>query len=169
MPGRSIGLDERFDEAGGDSLAVLRLIAAAAERGIELSVAAIEAMGTIRKLAAAIDAGNEMRDSLTCKYLRERTLPLAADVAGDLKMDPNSPPQSVLVTGASGFLGSALLIELLKRAPDLQITCLVRGGSIERIAAAMQQHGTPATAQLNCLERPSQHLQSFAVAVQIPC
>ena len=33
----------------------------------------------------------------------------------------------VLVTGATGFLGSTLVVELLRRRPDVEVLCLVRG------------------------------------------
>jgi fatty acid CoA ligase FadD9 len=37
------------------------------------------------------------------------------------------PPQKVLLTGASGFLGRALIEALRRRLPEAELTCLVRG------------------------------------------
>jgi thioester reductase-like protein len=53
-------------------------------------------------------------------------LHLADDVRPSGEADPDSG--AVLVTGATGFLGSALVDEVLARHPDRPVYCIVRGG-----------------------------------------
>src|SRR6185437_12981595 len=54
------------------------------------------------------------------------------------------PPRTILLTGATGFLGSRLLCELLNRTAA-RVYCLVRGGdaavAVARVRAAVAAHG----------------------------
>jgi thioester reductase-like protein len=54
---------------------------------------------------------------------------LAADIEGFTPRTPVARATSVLLTGATGFVGSFLLRELL--ATDLTVYCLVRGDSVD--------------------------------------
>ncbi len=47
---------------------------------------------------------------------------------------------SVFLTGATGYFGAHILAELL-RTGTTQVTCLVRNGGVERVAAALTAHG----------------------------
>jgi acyl-CoA synthetase (AMP-forming)/AMP-acid ligase II len=53
----AVGLDEDFFDAGGDSLAVLRVVAAADESGLKLTAQDLYRLGTIRSCAAEAEAG----------------------------------------------------------------------------------------------------------------
>jgi len=53
----AIDLDEDFFDAGGDSLSVLRVVAAADQRGMKLTAQDVYRLGTIRACAAGADAG----------------------------------------------------------------------------------------------------------------
>jgi thioester reductase-like protein len=59
---------------------------------------------------------------------------------------PEQPPRTVLLTGATGFLGRHILAELLARA-SLQVICLVRApnatAGAERISSALADAGLP--------------------------
>ena len=51
--------------------------------------------------------------------------------------------REVLLTGATGFLGRFLLTDLLRRKPNLTVTCIVRaddsGHALARIQAALEE------------------------------
>lgn len=53
---------------------------------------------------------------------------------------PDSPPREILLTGATGFIGSYLLDELLAQT-DATIHCLLRSGGSERLQQALQAIG----------------------------
>jgi amino acid adenylation domain-containing protein len=53
----AVGLDEDFFDAGGDSLAVLRVVAAASQRGLNLTAQDLYRLGTVRACAAGVEAG----------------------------------------------------------------------------------------------------------------
>ena len=60
----------------------------------------------------------------------------------DAPVDPSSFGD-VLVTGATGFLGRFLVRDILRRSPDLTITCIVRaddsGHAFARVRAALEE------------------------------
>jgi thioester reductase-like protein len=74
------------------------------------------------------------------QLLRETPLPRAV---GDPAAGPRHPA-TVLITGATGFLGSRVLLELLRQT-EAEIVCLVRASGAraghERLAQAFVQHG----------------------------
>jgi amino acid adenylation domain-containing protein/thioester reductase-like protein len=115
-----------FFDLGGDSLAVVELVALARLEGIAISPEDVYAHPTIEALDAVVAAS------------RASVARPCADLVADVERDPAwrrlvarapaAPTRElgrVLVTGATGFLGRHVLAELLART-DAAITCLVR-------------------------------------------
>jgi acyl-CoA synthetase (AMP-forming)/AMP-acid ligase II/nucleoside-diphosphate-sugar epimerase len=99
-----IGHDEDFfTELGGDSLAVVALMAMASECGVALPADAIHRGRTVRGVQRLVNRSEAMSRN---ELQREVVLDLrfaTADAA---------PPRCILLTGATGFLGTALMNEL---------------------------------------------------------
>lgn len=150
-----IGLDDDFFERGGDSLAVLRAAALAEARGLELSPAQLIRDRTLAAITRTNGSAtpetwggmatralrDEVRDCLRRLALEDRAYALATARSC-------ASPRTILLTGATGFLGSRLLCELLMRT-KAHIFCLVRaegeGEGLARISAAVERHGLPLT------------------------
>ncbi|PRX96570.1 non-ribosomal peptide synthetase [Allonocardiopsis opalescens] len=137
-----IGVRTDFARAGGDSLASLRVVAKAAEAGIAIRPGDILRSRTVEALARLVDEGAERRTPAAL---------LRADAVLDRPVRPvraaRTRPRRALLTGATGFVGSFLLRELIDRT-GLEVVCLVRGADAdagrERLAANFRRLGIPA-------------------------
>ncbi len=138
--------DAQFTDLGGDSLSALTfanllhdifdvdvpvgvIVSPASDlAAIAAYVDAERAGGAKRPTYAAVhgrDATEVHASDLTLdKFLDEATLSVAASLPG-----PNSEIRTVLLTGATGFLGRYLALEWLERMDmvDGKVICLVRG------------------------------------------
>jgi len=129
FPTRAVDVRDDFFACGGNSLLAVRLVAKLAERaGRQLPLPVLFAEPTIAGIAASLDRDGE---------------PIPATVsapaiawADECRLDPaivpakplgpvTSPVREVLLTGATGFLGTFLLDELLRQT-ESRIWCLVR-------------------------------------------
>ncbi|MER6912070.1 thioester reductase domain-containing protein [Streptomyces sp. NPDC000594] len=145
-----VGAEEDLFALGGDSLLLARLLLRMdREWGVRLSPAAFDASPTVRALAALVDAAGEPAPAAGAAADR------AADLTADARLDPAitpapvvlpvvTDPGEVLLTGATGFLGTFLLSELL-RTTDATVHCLVRaphrGAGADRLRAALDGYG----------------------------
>lgn len=146
--GRQIGLDDDFFAFGGDSLAVLQAVTAAEKRGLAVPIGLMIANPTVRALASRLHAHSEDTKS------DGRS---AEGFAADFELTPEwrkkvsvaalLPPSAdgrIFITGATGFLGSHLLAQLLLLT-DRSITVLVRAASADaglaRVMRACQKYG----------------------------
>ena len=115
-----------FLEQGGDSLGVLQVAAASHARGLTLRPSLVADGLTVAEIAARLRAGPEP-DALPAAFLEGEAR------AGLARLPPPVPgrgrhsavPRRVMLTGATGFLGSRLLPELLART-SAEVYCLVR-------------------------------------------
>ncbi len=132
---RGIGREDDFFRLGGNSLLAARLQALLREHAdLEISTSTLYANPTIAGLASsgddtAISAALALADSGVA--LTEPIAPVVA--AGDSTALPH-----VLLTGATGFLGSYLLASLLPKAG--KVTCIVRGTTIDEARASLRLH-----------------------------
>ncbi|WP_441249421.1 non-ribosomal peptide synthetase [Kitasatospora sp. McL0602] len=117
------GPDADFYALGGSSLTLQRLSAALHRTlGLRIAPRQLAAAATLREQAALLSHGGAGP--------ADRTL-LLADLTrtADLRPAPGPPPtgepRTVLLTGATGFVGAQLLAELLDRT-DAVVHCLVR-------------------------------------------
>ncbi len=105
---QGIGRDESFFHVGGNSLLAVRLQFALRERlGLEFTLSEFYARPTIE----ALTAGD--RTAHVQEAVRDATT--GVTVAEPATAPARMPPRSVLLTGASGFLGIFLLAELTRR------------------------------------------------------
>lgn len=145
----AIGADDNFFDIGGHSLLAARLAEAIGQRlGVKTYVRDIYEFPTVaaltRELAQRSGQAQPELDSEPVRALQED-----AKLPPDVQINPHFEPQqltqprAILLTGASGFVGSHLLADLLATR-QADIYCLVRGDSAEqagqRLDAVLQKH-----------------------------
>lgn len=145
-----VGPDENFFDLGGDSFAVIEAAAAAEARGFKIPPALLMQYPVLKELAAKIKASPnafsnddiESAGGMTCDEIRSRVAfnaefeTLIDDAAGRYQSRSQAvrdQMRNVLFTGATGFLGARLLLDLL-RSTDATFFCIVRAGSDEEAA-----------------------------------
>ncbi|WP_156752000.1 non-ribosomal peptide synthetase, partial [Mycobacterium sp. E2497] len=148
-----VGVEDSFFDLGGDSLSAMRLVAAIhTTLGIHLPVRAVFDAPSVRNLSQQFDsyaqdfaAAPKIGPSFASVHGRDATEVYASDLmlekfidAGTLGGAPSLPGPSaqvrtVLLTGATGFLGRYLALQWLEQLElvDGKLICLVRAGSDE--------------------------------------
>ncbi|MFN8042486.1 MAG: amino acid adenylation domain-containing protein [Mycobacterium sp.] len=146
-----VGADDSFFEIGGDSISAMRLIAAInTALDVELGVRAVFEAPTVCRLARQVDAGaGDSGPAHGPSFTDVHGVAPSEVHASDLKLEkfidaptllgaPNlstsiGDVSTVLLTGATGFLGRYLVLEWLQRLAPVGGTlfCLVRGDSDE--------------------------------------
>lgn len=130
-----VGANDNFFELGGTSLVVTRVIIEADKVGLHVAYGDVFANPTPRALArlvgggatASTGAGDEVADF---DYTAINTL-LAGNTLEAFRNGDRRPLGTVLLTGATGFLGIHVLSELL-RGESGKIYCLVRGSELSQ-------------------------------------
>ncbi|ORA35964.1 non-ribosomal peptide synthetase [Mycobacterium aquaticum] len=149
-----VGVEDSFFDLGGDSISAMRVIAAInTALDAQLAVRTLFEAPTVRSLSHQLDSADEAdtapgvggvsfasvhgstgsgevhaRDLTLNKFIDSTTLRTAPTLPR-----PDGHVQTVLLTGATGFLGRYLLLDWLKRLRrvDDTVICLVRGKSDE--------------------------------------
>ncbi|RJL23249.1 amino acid adenylation domain-containing protein [Bailinhaonella thermotolerans] len=151
-----IGRDDDFFELGGQSLQVMRVVA-----GLRAAFGDLEGVPdrtlvrmlldrpVLSDFAALVDEARQGRsggDDEPVDFRKE------AELAPDLRFGAPSAelperPRTVLLTGATGFLG-AFLVRRFLDAADVRLICPVRArdadAALERIAEALRRYDLPA-------------------------
>jgi thioester reductase-like protein len=140
-----VGADDSFFELGGDSLSAMRVIAKINTAfGTHLSVRVLFDAPSISNLSQQLGRHASM-DSFASVHGRDTTKVHAGDLTLDKFLDaatltaaptlpgPSAEVRTVLLTGATGFVGRYLALEWLERLElvDGTLICLVRGDSDE--------------------------------------
>ena len=142
----SLSTDDDFFACGGDSLSTLPLVFKLHEAlGVELPLSAVFATPTVAGLSATIDrmlAGEAVE---VFDIEAQVTLPESIDGARVAPpVAPRAAPTSVLLTGATGFLGAYVLRDLIDLSAA-EVVCLVRADSAEdgvrRIRSNLESYG----------------------------
>lgn len=137
----SLSPDATFASLGLDSLA-LAGVSGALERTLGFEVPIEIFHGQTLAGAARLLADRQSRQATTPSLDLRAEATLPEGLAPACPHSPGAGP--ILLTGATGFLGAALLAELLRRT-DRQIVCLVRATSLDhaltRIREALESVG----------------------------
>jgi L-2-aminoadipate reductase len=162
---KMIGSDDSFFDLGGHSILAQQMFFALKKRwsGTEINMNAVFRSPTLKGLAGEIDKARD-RDSFIITgdaETRPTTADAEDDYAGDAKMLAEKLPKSfpaydrviepskevtVFVTGATGFLGSYIVRDLLSRQnPSVKVIAHVRAKSAEagaeRVRNTCQAYG----------------------------
>ncbi len=145
---QEVGALDDFFVLGGTSLSVTRIVIAAKEKGLTLADGApisygdVFANATPRVLAQLASGGEtaqkeaEQQESFVYdkidKLLSENTLDALREGTGEV-------PGNVLLTGATGFLGSHMLWELMSDSGVQKIYCLMRKGRLDDVQTRLKQ------------------------------
>jgi amino acid adenylation domain-containing protein/thioester reductase-like protein len=140
-----VGVDDSFFDLGGDSLSAMRLVAMIETAlNVGLSVPTVFEAPSVRRLSQQLGrratgpsfasvhgrTSTEVHagDLTLAKFIDATTLSAAPTLPG-----PNAEVRTVLLTGATGFLGRYLVLEWLQRMDlvDGTLICLVRAKSNE--------------------------------------
>jgi glycopeptidolipid biosynthesis protein len=166
-----VSIDDSFFDLGGDSLTAMRIIATInISLDTHLSVRALYDAPSVRGLSRQLSPTTEPQDdaddmeaqrkagadrpSFASVHGRDSTEVHASDLTLDKFIDaatlttaptlprPAGDVRTVLLTGATGFLGRYMVLEWLQRLEriDGKLICLVRAESHER--ATQRLHGT---------------------------
>ncbi|MFI5510327.1 amino acid adenylation domain-containing protein, partial [Mycobacterium sp. NPDC051804] len=148
-----VGVDDSFFELGGDSLSAMRLIAAVnSSLNADLSVQALLKAPSVTRLGQALSEVDGA-DAFVSVHGRHATEVHAAELTLDKFIDvttldaapalpgPSSEVRTVLLTGATGFLGRYLALEWLERMKSIDgtLVCLVRAESDDAARRRLDQ------------------------------
>ncbi|MEV7007990.1 amino acid adenylation domain-containing protein [Streptosporangium sp. NPDC051022] len=134
--GTAPGRGDNFFALGGHSLLMPQVVTRiAADLGVTVPMAEVFAATDLAELAELV--GGRPVEALDLRA--EAVLP--DDIACTGAPVPQGPPERVLLTGATGFLGAHLLAELLYTT-DATVHCLVRGDEpADRLRANLERYG----------------------------
>jgi amino acid adenylation domain-containing protein/thioester reductase-like protein len=145
LGGVTCGVEDDFFALGGHSLLAIQMLQQVRSRfATDLPISLVLDHPTIRGMAAAVDAsvGHAAKSGLPVRATAEFEKDSKARISVRSPRTPQGP-RSVLLTGATGHLGSSLLIELLKNTSD-RVYCLVRARSNQeaqaRLAGVLHPH-----------------------------
>ena len=133
---KGVGIADNFFELGGNSILSIEVINLAKRADINIEVSDIFIAPTIEKLSKRAN-----RADIKKRILPQEEAILEEDIKPiDSKIELN---KNILLTGATGFLGSYILSQLLQDR-DNKISLLVRGESIqkakERVESVMREY-----------------------------
>lgn len=133
-----VGVFDNFFELGGHSMAMMGLLLKLDERfGLRLPPRGFFGRPTVAALAEWIDQGGPLDDSTPEAVDLEQEAWLNLPAIGLAGLADN-PPQDILLTGATGFLGAFLLQALLEQT-GARIHCLVRAKTPDEAKARLRR------------------------------
>lgn len=155
----TLSIDESFFDLGGDSIKGNRMVFEVRKTWrVEVSMNAIFRSPTLKAFALCIDKLRNPdnfvdMDSQSSKEEQQTSIESGADYAADAKrligtLPQNFPssdklelsrPLTVFLTGATGFLGSYIIRDILSRETAANIVAHVRGKSSEAALSRVQE------------------------------
>lgn len=118
----NIGIDNDFFAMGGDSLTVIQALTKLYKYDLGISATEFYKYPTIRLLSNKVKNNIQLEDDM-----QRETFAVVPDFKLSEKLT-NREMKNVLVTGATGFLGSHIVKNLLDNT-EAKVYCLVRGSS----------------------------------------
>jgi pyochelin synthetase len=140
-----ISRNDDFFQVGGSSLTAINLLSKLLAAGYSADIDLIFNNANFKDMVAALEDSNTKKE----KWLAEINLQNIAENAMNnieniLPFDANKRIEKVLLTGATGFLGTYILQKLLQNT-DYHIFCLIRCSNsshgLERLRQAAQEKG----------------------------
>jgi len=165
LPPDLVAPDVSFARLGLDSLGCLELAAELeASLGIRVPADAVTECTTVRSLCATLSGGTPADTGLITRMRADAELP--ADILPGPFRGSLVDARHVLLTGATGFLGSALLDVLLKRT-QARVTCLVRPSRGVRSAFGGLEGARSQNLRSGTAERPNADLTPETGRVEV--
>jgi acyl carrier protein len=132
----TVGIHDNFFDLGGHSLLITQLFAQVRDTfEVNISLRSLFKEPTVANIAETIEIAQLSESDR--KILTEGTINLKAEAVLDhtiypkgVTYNPDVSPSAIFLTGATGFLGSFLLYELLQQT-QADIYCLVRAETID--------------------------------------
>lgn len=123
-----VGVNDDFFELGGDSLMAIEFITKAHNKGIELPLQSVFDHPTARELSNYLLNGKETQHKYVAEDFVKYSEILHRNVIDDSFVPVKHTIGNVLLTGATGFLGSHIIDALIKNNTR-KIYCIVRRNS----------------------------------------
>ena len=120
-----VGVNDDFFGLGGDSLMAIEYVTKAHNLGIEFSLQNVFDSPTVKELCQVIENGIEKHKIYSADDFIKYEKILSRNIIDDSFVPVKHSLGNVLLTGATGFLGSHILDELM-RSETGKIYCLVR-------------------------------------------
>ncbi|MGE5329382.1 MAG: amino acid adenylation domain-containing protein [Deltaproteobacteria bacterium] len=117
----NIGVNDSFFTVGGDSLSIITIISELLNHKWDLKMQDFYDYPTVREIANKIIGANTQE-----KELHATDFPIIKNKGVQIILDKNILCENVLLTGATGFVGIHILLELIKQT-NVNIYCLLRG------------------------------------------
>lgn len=138
-----ISTDDNFYSIGLDSLSLMSILEKLSNKlPKQISFKHLFQFPTIKSLAAYINNENDDNRKSDAIWRRELSVPLKINNTTNI---PHPKQGSVLLTGATGLLGTSLLYDLCNEFPGRKIICLVRANNDHeakiRLAQSLNKYG----------------------------
>lgn len=134
-----LSVDDNFMNLGGDSLDIIEVICICSNFGLEISPEIIMQKETAREIAKAL-----LKSSSSKLHVSDLYSDMKFGNIIEKPLESDVEVKNVLVTGTTGFLGSKLLLNLLK-STKYTFYCLVRAKSdtegLKRIVQTFKKYG----------------------------
>lgn len=118
----NFGWDDSLGSCGGSSLDAMEILAAARAQGLPVDLSDLQCKSLRECLSGC--GGQVAMSTDELGQLIAATEPCPQRTA---QTSVSAAERSILLTGSTGFLGTWVLENLMKLAPDIRVTCLVRG------------------------------------------
>lgn len=120
-----VGVTDDFFELGGDSLTAIEYVAKAHDLGVGFALQNVFDYPTVRELCTFLEKGETAKVSYEASEFDKYQSIFAENVIDETFTPEKKPLGNVLLTGATGFLGSHVLDRLMQEETG-KIYCLVR-------------------------------------------